>query len=143
MARRLALVALALMAIGAFEPFYFRLPTLASAPFRARMTELQYSKLPGLRRFYGDVRGWTRPGERVAIWPTLRPWNRGYEYLHSRALYPLTGRVVLELVRPDDRFADDNLARADVIAAWNADPHVDGFVVAQRSGDGVLLRRAK
>ena len=121
-----ALAALMLIAAGAFEPFYLR---------------IYRDDSPGLQHFYLDVRRWTKPGERIAIWPTLPRWNQGYEYIHSRALYPLAGRQVIELLRDDDRPRPENLARVDAIAAWHSAPQVPGFAVAQRSADGVLLRR--
>ncbi len=68
-------------------------------------------------------------------------WDGGYEYLHSRALYPLTGREVLELVRPDDSTVPQNLARADVVAAWHAAPAIPGFDLVARTSDGTILRR--
>ena len=136
-----ALAALVLIAAGAFEPFYLRIYRDYSPGLRASMAGLQYSKTPGLQRFYVDVRRWTKPGERIAIWPTLPRWNQGYEYIHSRALYPLAGREVIELLREDDRPRPENRARVDAIAAWHSAPQVPGFAVAQRSADGVLLRR--
>ncbi len=140
-ARWAAVAALVLIAAGAFEPFYLRIYRIDSPGFRATMAALQYSKAPGLQRFYVDVRRWTKPGERIAIWPTLPRWNQGYDYIHARAFYPLAGREVVELLRDADRPRPENLTRVDAVAAWHAVPRIPGFTVAERSADGVLLRR--
>jgi hypothetical protein len=90
-----------------------------------------------------DVRARTKPGDVIAI-ATAAPftkWDRGYWYLYTRALYPLTGRVVLPLLDEHDRPRGDNLARANVIAAYRCDPHPPGFAVVWRGRDGELLRR--
>src|SRR4051794_32910600 len=141
MRRAAAAIALMLVAAGAFEPFYLRIYRLDSPGYRAAMAGLQYSKAPGLQRFYSDVRRWTKPGERIAIWPTFRRWDGGYEYIYARALYPLTGRAVVELLRDDDRPRPENLGQSDAVAAWHAAPPLRGFAVAARSADGVLLRK--
>lgn len=133
-----AVAALALIAAGAFEPLYIRIYRIDTPAFRTMMAGRQYRLAPGLQRFYGDVRVWTKPGERIAIWPTLPKWEEGYEYLVARAFYILAGREVLEI-----GLTPSNLARADAIAAWHAAPQVPGFVIVQRSQDGTLLRRIR
>ena len=138
-ARRWAAVAaLALIAAGAFEPLYIRIYRLDTPAFRTMMATRQYRMAPGLQRFYGDVRAWTKPGERIAIWPTFSKWDEGYEYIVARAFYILSSREVLEVVR-----TPQNFSRADVIAAWHAAPDVPGFAIVQRSEDGTLLRRVR
>ncbi|HEX9985425.1 MAG TPA: hypothetical protein VGF69_19365 [Thermoanaerobaculia bacterium] len=136
-------LALLLIAAGAFEPFYFRIFTIGRAQLHASMTSLPYRKTAGLREFYLDVRRWTKPGERIAIFPTFTHWTGGYAYLYERALYPLAGRNAVALVEPDDRARPDLLARVDAIAAWHAAPPVPGFAVAERKEHGVLLRRIR
>lgn len=142
---RRAGVALALLfiAAGAFEPFYLRMFAEDREAFRATMTNAQYRQAPGLREFYLDVRRWTRPGEKIAVFPTYTRWRGGYQYLHVRGLYLLTSREVLPLVGLDDRPLLENLARADAVAAWHAVPRLEGFTVVERGEHGVLLRRTR
>lgn len=133
-----------MIAIGAFEPFYFRVFGMDPAGFHNAMVSLPYTKAPGLREHYLEVRARTRPGERIGIFPTHRRWTGGYSYLYARALYLLSSREVLALIGPDDRPRLDNLARADVIAAWNSEPAgIPGFAVVHRGEHGVLLRRIR
>jgi hypothetical protein len=88
-----------------------------------------------------DVRARTKPGDVIAIAAPLMRWDQGYSYLYTRALYPLTGRVVLPLIDELGRPRTDNLARANVIAAYRCEPQLQGFAVIWRGRDGVLLRR--
>ncbi|HEX7149946.1 MAG TPA: hypothetical protein VF618_00550 [Thermoanaerobaculia bacterium] len=136
-------LAFLLIAVGAFEPFYVRIFTVDRAQLHASMTALPYRKTAGLREFYLDVRRWTRPGERIAIFPTHTRWTGGYAYLYERALYPLAGRQVVALVEPNDRARPDHLARVDAVAAWHSAPQLPGFVEAERGEHGVLLRRSR
>lgn len=101
---------------------------------RAALTELPYRKLPGSRAFLDEVRARTRPGDVVAIAAAFPESHPAYEYLYSRALYPLAGREVVPASR---------LARANVIAAYRAAPQVPGFREVWRGADGVLLRRVR
>jgi len=87
------------------------------------------------------VRARTKPGDVIVIASPFRKWDEGYRYLYIRSLYPLTGRVVLPLIDEQDRPRPDNLARANVIAAYRIEPVLPGFAVVWRGRDGVLLRR--
>jgi hypothetical protein len=104
---------------------------------------LPYQKLRGSRELMLQVRALTKPGDVIAIAAPLPKWEQGYAYLYTRALYPLTGRVVLPLLDEHDRPLADNLARANVIAAYRCEPRVPGFAVVWRGRDGVLLRRTR
>ncbi len=90
-----------------------------------------------------EVRAQTKPGDVIAIAAALPRWEQGYSYLYTRALYPLTGRVVLPLIDDHDRPRADNLARANVVAAYRCEPQLAGFAVVWRGRDGVLLRRTR
>ncbi|MDP9360242.1 MAG: hypothetical protein M3P29_02195 [Acidobacteriota bacterium] len=102
---------------------------------------LPFRKLPGSRAFIIEVQARTRRGDVIAIAAPFRKWDEGYRYLYARSLYPLTGRVVLPLIDEHDRPREDNLARANVIAAYRCEPVLPGFAVVWRGRDGVLLRR--
>lgn len=141
--RAIAAAALLMIAVGSFEPFYFRVFATDRQSFHHRMVALPYTKAPGLREHLLEVRAWTMPGERIAIFPTYAKWSRGYSYVYARSLYLLAGREVLPLVGPDDRIRSADFARADAIAAWNRDPNVRGFTIAARTEHGVLLRRIR
>ncbi|MBV9494237.1 MAG: hypothetical protein JOZ54_08320 [Acidobacteria bacterium] len=141
MKRALGIAAVALLAAGAFEPFYLRMFFADRARMNAAFTELPYSKAPGLRRFYADVSQRTPLGSRVAIAAQWMRWEGGYEYVYARAMYPLAGRDVIALVGPDD--APRPLGDAEWIAGYRSEPHVDGFTTVWRSEDGTLLRRTR
>lgn len=102
---------------------------------------LPYQKLPGSRELVLEVRARTKPGDVIAIAAPFTKWELGYAYLYTRALYPLTGRVVLPLIDEHDRPRGDNLARANVVAAYRCEPRLPGFAAVWRGRDGVLLRR--
>lgn len=68
-------------------------------------------------------------------------WDGGYRYLYMRALYPLTGRVVLPLIDERDRPRPESLEKANVIAAYRCQPPLAHFAVVWRGPDGVLMRR--
>jgi hypothetical protein len=102
---------------------------------------LPYQKLPGSRELWLEVRARTKAGETIAIAAPFTKWDQGYRYLYTRSLYPLAGRVVLPLLDEQDRPRAENLARANVIAAYRCQPRVPGFDVVWRGRDGVLLRR--
>lgn len=129
------------VAAGAFEPFYFRIFVADRARVAANELELPYRKLPGSRDFILDVRARTKPGDVIAIAAPFAKWDQGYRYLYIRSLYPLTGRVVLPLLDELDRPRNDNLARANVVAAYRCEPRIPGFAEVWRGRDGVLLRR--
>jgi hypothetical protein len=86
------------------------------------------------------VRARTKAGRRHRI---AAPFRNGIGILitFTRALYPLTGNVVLPLIDDHDRPRADNLARANVVAAYHCEPHLAGFAVVWRGRDGMLLRR--
>lgn len=104
---------------------------------------LPYQKLPGSRELMLQVRALTKPGDVIAIAAPLPKWEQGYAYLYTRALYPLTGREVVPLLDDHDHPRADNLARANVIAAYRCEPRVPGFTIVWRGRDGVLLRRTQ
>ena len=170
--RLLARVAVtAAIAVGSFEPFYIRILFTDRAKLRASLIELPYSKAPGLRTFLVEIEKRTPRGSRVAIAAPVMDWDRGYEYVYTRSLYPLAGREVLALARPvspvggqapsvegqapspvrgerPERQAGApvpplELQRAEYIAAWHVAPAVPGFVEIWRGRDGVLLRRVR
>jgi hypothetical protein len=123
------------IAVGAFEPFYIRMFFTDRARLRETLTELPYTKAPGLRTFLVEVERRTPRGSRVAIAAPTLEWDRGYEYVLTRSMYPLAGREVLKL--------PEELPRAEYIAAWHAAPHVGGFREIWRGRDGVLLQRVR
>ena len=90
-----------------------------------------------------QVRALTKPGDVIAIAAPFPKWEQGYAYLYTRALYPLTGRAVLPLLDDRDRPRAENLARANVIAAYRCEPQVPGFAIVWRGRDGMLLRRSR
>lgn len=141
--RRWAIVAAALIAIGAFEPFYLKVFTMRRDAMRAMLTELPYSKTPGLRRFLNDVRARTKRGDTIAIAAPFATWDGGYDYVFARSPYTLAGRRVLPLIDEADRPRPENLARADYVAAYRVNATVPSFDVVWRSADGVLLRRRR
>jgi hypothetical protein len=80
------------------------------------------------------VRARTQRGDVVAIAAAFPESHAAYEYLYSRALYPLAGREVVPASR---------IAQANVIAAYRAAPNVPGFAEVWRGRDGVVLRRTR
>lgn len=135
--RIVAALAVAAIAAGTFEPFYIRMFFVDRAKMRASLIELPYRKAPGLRTFLIDVEQRTPRGSRIAIAAPWTDWDRGYEYVFTRAMYPLAGRELLALTRPGD------LQRAEYVAAWHIAPVVPGFTEVWRGRDGVLLRRTR
>ncbi|HEV7919922.1 MAG TPA: hypothetical protein VGR02_03930 [Thermoanaerobaculia bacterium] len=135
----LGLVAVALLAVGAFEPFYVRMFLADRSRMAASLRELPYSKAPGLRRFYAEVARRTPPGSRIAIAARWTGWEGGYEYVYARALYPLAGRQIHALTGPRPSSAAD----MDFIAAYRSSPAVPGFETVWQSEDGTLLRRTR
>jgi hypothetical protein len=104
---------------------------------------LPYQKLPGSRELMLQVRALTKPGDVIAIAAPFPKWDQGYAYLYTRALYPLTGREVVPLLDDRNRPRPENLARANVIAAYRCEPQVRGFAIVWRGRDGMLLRRSR
>jgi len=135
--RVVATLAVAAIAAGTFEPFYIRMFFIDRAKMRASLIELPYRKAPGLRTFFLEVGQRIPPGSRVAIAAPWTDWDRGYEYVFTRAWYPLAGREMLALTRPGE------LERAEYIAAWHIEPVVPGFTLIWRGRDGVILRRTR
>lgn len=127
----------AAIAVGAFEPFYVRMLFLDRARMHRSLIELPYTQAPGLRTFLIEVEQRTPRGSHVAIAAPFTEWDRGYEYVWTRSLYPLAGRDVLSLTKRDA------LQRAEYIAAWHLAPAVPGFTEVWRGRDGVLLRRVR
>jgi hypothetical protein len=143
MLRRWAIVAAALIAVGGFEPFYFRVLLLDRARTSAMLTELPFRKTPHLRNFYLDVRARTRSGDSIAIASTYTKWDGGYEYVYARSMYMLAGRRIVTLLDPQDRPHPENLAKVDYVAAYRSDPDIPHFVTVWRGPDGSLLRRER
>ncbi|HKO54903.1 MAG TPA: hypothetical protein VJ276_03430 [Thermoanaerobaculia bacterium] len=137
MRRALGIAAIALLAAGAFEPFYLRLFFMDRARLADMLRELPYTKAPGLRRFYTEVAQRTPLRSRIAIAAQWGRWEGGYEYVYARALYPLAGREVVALTGP----RPSSPANVEWIAAYRSEPSVPGFTTVWRSEDGTLLRR--
>jgi hypothetical protein len=143
MLRRWAIVAAALIAIGGFEPFYYRVFFLDRARTRVILTELPFSKTPHLRDFYLDVRARTKPGDTIAIASRYTKWDGGYDYVYARSLYILSGRHILALLDPQDRPHPEKLAGADYVAAYQGEPQIPNFATVWRGPYGSLLRRQR
>lgn len=139
----LALAAAALIAVGAFEPFYLQIFFADRARMAAQYRELQYRKLPGLHRFLEDVRARTAPDDVIAVDGAFPGWDQGYAYCYSRATYVLAGRIVLALRDPQGRLLVENLRRATHVIAYRSMPAIGGFAPIWRSADGSLLRRVR
>jgi hypothetical protein len=139
--RGVAICLFALMVLGLFEPYYWTIYRTNRRGVRQYMTELPYSRMPGLRPFLTEVGRRTREGDSIAIWVPVRRWYRGYSYAYHRAFYLLPGRRVLPLIDEEDRFLSDNLRRADFIAEWHGGGVPPGFEVVWKDEDGTLLRR--
>lgn len=105
------------------------------------LTELPYSKAPGLRPFLNEVRQRTADGVTIAMAAPYPTWEGGYDYCYARSLYILAGRRVVPLLDPQDRFHPEQLARAKYVAAYRTAPSFAGFVEVWRSADGALLKR--
>jgi hypothetical protein len=135
-------LALVLIVVGAFEPFYLRIFTMNAAAARQSFTELPYRKLPGFRPFILDADARTPSGARMAIWMPLQQWEGGYGYGFYRAGFLAPSKTLVPMLTMGaDRLAPGQLASADYIAAWHGEPLVVGFAPIWRSRDGVLLRR--
>ena len=141
--RRWALVAAALIAFGAFEPFYFKIFTIRGDAMSAMLTELPYKKNPGLRTFLNDVRTHTHHGDAIAIASPYAQWDGGYDYVYARAMYLLAGRRVLALLDTGNRPQPQNLAQAEYIAAYHVNVRFSQFTIVWSGPDGILLRRAR
>ena len=128
--------------MAAFEPFYLRIFRLDRPGLAARLVELPYRKLPGLRQFLLEVRARTRPGDVIAVDAPGTTWDRGYEYYYGRSLYPLAGRHVLPLLDPQDRAHREELARATYVAVYGGPEEIPGFKLVWYGEHGALLRRA-
>lgn len=90
--------------------------------------------MPGsLESFLSEVRGRTKPGERVALllgWPA-----DGFSYGYWRAHYILAGRSVLH---PMNLFAPENAA---VVAVWKSGYGDPRYEIVYIGHDGAILRR--
>lgn len=133
-ARIASIVALAMIVIGGFEPFYLRIFAANGASMRAAFTELPYRKMPGLRLFLSGVDDRTPPGARIAICVPFTEWDGGYGYAYYRASYLLPGRQVVPIA---------NVNEADFVACWHVRPALPRFEPVWQNADGVLLRRVR
>ena len=138
----LAAAALALILAGGFQPFYFRIFTADRAAYGAWLREVPLRRTPGLRAFLEEVRGRTRKGDVIAFVAPYDRWEGGYRYAIRGARYILAGRTVRGVVGPGDRDLSVNLARADLVVAWNAEVP-PGFEVIWKGSGGALARRAR
>ena len=139
----IAAAAFLCIAVGAFQPFYWRMFAMNRASARAALTELPYRRFEGLRRFMLGVRERTRDGERVAIVLPAERWDEGYQYGFTRSTYLLYGRTTMPLIDEEDRPLRQNLQSADAVASLQRDVTIPHFETVWRSGDGVLLRRIR
>lgn len=138
----MALAAAIAIASAAFEPFYFTIFRLDRAGLGARLIELPYRKLTGLRPFLLGVRARTRPGDVIAVDAPGYAWDRGFEYYYGRSLYPLAGRQVVPLLDAQNRPHRQELARANYVAVYGEPEEIAGFALIWRGEHGALLRRA-
>ena len=136
----LARLACACILLGGFEPFYFRMLTPERARFGAWVTQLPYSKTPGLREFMNGVRAHTRNGDRIAIVAPFTRWEGGYAYVYTRSTYLLAGRTTIPLIGEDDSRL--NADAADTFACWRSAPP-RGSVIVWRDNNGVLARKSR
>jgi hypothetical protein len=130
-----------LLAWGAFEPLYVGIFTIDRARYAAWLAARPYEKAPGLRQFLAAVRAQTHRGDVIAIAAPFPSWDRGYEYVYARSIYPLAGRDVVPLIDEHDRPRPDNFASATCLAAYGGSPKVSGFRVVWQGAGGTLLRR--
>ncbi|HEY2092257.1 MAG TPA: hypothetical protein VGJ81_10225 [Thermoanaerobaculia bacterium] len=137
----LASAAFVCIAIGAFQPFYWRMFAMDRGAARMALTELPYRRLPGLLRFMTGVRARTRDGERIAVFLPARKWDEGYQYGFTRSTYLLNGRRTVPMIDESDRPLPQNLVQADVVVCFRLDARLPHFRTVWRSADGVLLRR--
>lgn len=110
---------------------------------REWMTNLPYTRTPGLRPFLLDVRARTKKGDRIVILSPYRQYQRGYVYVFSRATYLLAGRTTIPFIDEHDRAMPQNLASADYVAAYRSDVEISGYETVWSSPEGLLLRRVR
>jgi len=138
-----AFIAALLIALGAFEPFYLRVYRFDRAKTRAMLMALPYRKSPSLRPFLQEISKRTDRTDAIAIFAPLPRWADAYEYVFGHATYVLAGRRVIPLMDMQSRPHLENIAQANYIAAYGAEPRVPGFVPVWRGHDGVLLQRKR
>ena len=138
MLRRIVFAAIVLASI---DPLLLRFPFAPRAPLAAAYARRADGNWFQYVQFLDGVRAHTRPGERVAVLAPAMRWDDGYSYAYYRASYFLTGREVLPVVDSHDGVHPENLAHADVIAAWRARLPAGRFRVAWQGEGGVLVRR--
>lgn len=138
-----AAAALALLAAGTFQSYWWTMFTADRAGMRSWLTELPYARTPGLRQFMLDVRERTPAGSRIAVLAPYAEYQHGYVYVFSRSTYLLAGRTTLPLIDEHDRTLPQNLADAEYIAAFRTNAKIEGFVPIWASRTGVLLWRAR
>lgn len=132
--RRLLLgVALAAVAIGAFQPFYLRVWKQDWPALEAYLTELPYRKLPGLRRLCLEADRRTPPGSRVLFLMPPQTTKDAYDYGFGRTQYLLAAKDVVP------RF-DRSGRGVEYILCWRCTPP-SGFVTVWEGGEGSLARR--
>lgn len=138
----MALAAAVAIAAAAFEPFYLAIFRLDRAGLSARLIELPYRKLAGLRPFLLGVRARTRPGDVIAVDAPGYAWDGGFEYYYGRSLYPLAGRQVVPLLDAQNHAHREELRRVNYVAVYGRPEEIPGFTLVWRAEHGVLLRRA-
>ena len=134
-------IAFALILVGAFQPFYWRMYAVNRKGYGEWLTELPYSRTPGLRTFIAGVRERTGRGSRIAIATPATSWRGGYEYAFVRATYLLAGRTTIPLIGEDDRPHPENLESAEYLACFQCEPALPAYKAVWRTPDGVLARR--
>lgn len=139
--RSAAILAFALIFFGGFETYYLRSFVEDRTALRQRLVELPWRKLPGFQRFLLEVRAVSRTDETIALWISPMRWMEGYEYGYVRAGYLLSGRDVMPLLNPQERFLAFNARSADLIACYRCSAPPGGFRIVGRTPDGLILRK--
>lgn len=137
------MLALALILIGGFEPFYLRVLAIERDRLERSLVELPYQKMPGLRRFLVQVRAHTRPGDVIALVASESRRTEAWDYIYDRSLYTLAGRHVVATVDRGDRQIPQAIEGAEVIAAFGAEVAAEGFREVWRGPEGTILRRVR
>ena len=157
--RTLAVLALAALAAGSFQPFYLRIWRQDLRALNAFLTELPYRKVPGMRALLVEVDRRTPLGARILFVTPHRSWEGGYDYAFRRAQYLLAGRELVPMLDegagrraqgagetppPDVLLPPAPRAlRPDYIVCWSACAMPAEFAVVWRDEHGTLARRIR